>query len=148
MSLRGSPYAYGGVSPDGFDCSGFTYFVFNRAGIPVSCDMTAQYESGVHPSRDHLVPGDLAFFQNTYMAGLSHAGIFVGNGELIHANTEDSGVTVSRSARHTGRLAGTGLPDPTHPDGRRRREALNESLSNTLGADPPKGVAGCHEGRG
>jgi cell wall-associated NlpC family hydrolase len=115
MSLRGAPYSFGGVSPDGFDCSGFTYFVFNRAGIPMSRDMTAQYHSGVHPSRDHLVPGDLVFFRDTYMPGLSHSGIYTGNGEFIHANNEDSGVTVSRlnSAYWDSRWYGAARPHGT-----------------------------------
>jgi len=57
--------------------------------------MLGEYNSGSHPSRDELKPGDLVFFQNTYSAGLSHNGIYVGNNQFVHAADEAAGVTIS-----------------------------------------------------
>jgi len=95
LGYRGAPYVYGGATPNGFDCSGFVHFVFTRAGIPMARQIALQYDAGVHPAKNQLLPGDLVFFQDTYTPGLSHNGIYVGNGEFIHAAGEDSGVTVS-----------------------------------------------------
>jgi peptidoglycan DL-endopeptidase CwlO len=57
--------------------------------------MLGEYNAGSHPSKDDLKPGDLVFFQNTYSAGLSHNGIYIGNGQFVHAADEKVGVTVS-----------------------------------------------------
>ncbi|MCC5803196.1 C40 family peptidase [Rossellomorea vietnamensis] len=89
----GTPYAWGGTSPSGFDCSGFIYYVFNQAGQSIARTNTEGYYS-----KSSFVSspkaGDLVFFENTYKAGISHMGIYVGNGEFIHAS--DSGVVVSK----------------------------------------------------
>jgi peptidoglycan DL-endopeptidase LytE len=89
----GSPYAWGGTSPSGFDCSGFIYYVFNQAGTSISRTNTAGYFSR-STAISNPKPGDLVFFKNTYKAGISHMGIYVGNGEFIHAS--DSGVVVTK----------------------------------------------------
>ncbi len=92
----GSPYRFGGNSPEtGFDCSGLVQFVVSQVGIPVGRDVTAQYQSGTEVQLDQLVPGDLVFFQNTYIPGLSHVGIYTGDGKFIHANDETTGVIES-----------------------------------------------------
>ncbi|HZT09136.1 MAG TPA: LysM peptidoglycan-binding domain-containing protein [Chloroflexota bacterium] len=95
MSYKGYRYAWGGTTPAGFDCSGFVYYVFSKAGSPISRGMWGQYNAGAHPSRGDLQPGDIVFFQNTYMAGLSHDGIYIGGGQFIHASDERTGVTIS-----------------------------------------------------
>ena len=92
----GAPYVFGGTTPVGFDCSGFIFYVFNRAGRSMERDIWSQYDSGPHITREQLQPGDLVFFQNTYMEGLSHNGVYVGNGEFINAVGEDTGVGISR----------------------------------------------------
>jgi cell wall-associated NlpC family hydrolase len=91
----GYRYRYGGSSPSGFDCSGFTHYVYQRAGISIGRSAAAQYYSGAHVSRANLRPGDLVFFANTYQRGISHAGIYVGGGKFINAANESTGVTVS-----------------------------------------------------
>ena len=91
----GVPYKYGGSSPSGFDCSGFVYYVYRNLGINISRTQTVMYSQGKPVSKSDLQPGDLVFFQNTYKAGLSHVGIYVGDGQFIHA--PQSGKVVSYS---------------------------------------------------
>ena len=89
----GVPYKWGGTDPSGFDCSGFVYYVLRSNGINVSRTQAAMYSEGTPVSKANLQPGDAVFFQNTYKAGLSHVGIYVGNGQFIHAPS--SGKVVS-----------------------------------------------------
>ena len=95
MKLVGSKYVWGGASPTGFDCSGYIWYLARLVGKPVNRGMLGQYNSGAHPARDELKPGDLVFFQNTYHPGLSHNGVYLGNNQFVHAADEDAGVTVS-----------------------------------------------------
>ena len=91
----GVPYVYGGASPSGFDCSGFVYYVYRSLGIKISRTQAEMYEQGRSVSKSELKPGDLVFFQNTYKAGISHVGIYVGDGKFIHS--PHSGEVVSYS---------------------------------------------------
>ena len=95
LKLLGAPYAWGGSSPSGFDCSGFVWYAARQAGKPISRGLLGEYNSGSHPARDELKPGDLVFFQNTYTAGLSHNGVYIGNGRFVSAADEGAGVTIS-----------------------------------------------------
>lgn len=90
----GVPYVWGGTSPKGFDCSGLVYYVFKQHGITLNRTAETQYQHGVYVSKSNLKPGDLVFFQNTYKAGISHVGIYIGNGQFIHASSSQ-GVTIS-----------------------------------------------------
>lgn len=92
-SVIGTPYVFGGTSPYGFDCSGFTQYAFARAGVHLPRVADGQFYYGQQIPMSQLRPGDLIFF-TTYEAGASHVGIYVGNGNFIHAGTS-TGVTVS-----------------------------------------------------
>lgn len=82
----GIPYKYGGSSPStGFDCSGFVYYVLKSLGYSPYRTASSQYNMGTYVAKSDLQPGDLVFFQGTYKSGISHVGIYVGNGKFIHA---------------------------------------------------------------
>ncbi|WP_128083730.1 C40 family peptidase [Paenibacillus sp. DMB5] len=89
----GTKYVSGGVSTNGFDCSGFTMYVFDKIGINLPHQSGSQYQMGTAISRDNLREGDLVFF-NTSGRGVSHVGIYVGDGKFAHASSS-KGVTIS-----------------------------------------------------
>jgi len=93
LQNQGVPYVFGGTSPGGFDCSGFTRYVFAQAGIYLPRAADEQYEVGQHVSRSRLQPGDLVYF-STYEAGASHVGIYLGDGQFISA-TSSRGIMVT-----------------------------------------------------
>ena len=96
MQYVGYPYAYAGEGPHAFDCSGFTkYVIQNTLGIDITHDMFTQIGMGQSVNRNQLQPGDLVFFGDTFRSGLSHAGIYIGNGQFVHAENESTGVVVS-----------------------------------------------------
>lgn len=84
MKFLGVPYVFGGATPDGFDCSGFIYYVFKNNGYDIQRLDVNNYWNEVKKV-DNPIPGDLVFFQNTYKPGPSHIGIYVGNGEMLAA---------------------------------------------------------------
>jgi cell wall-associated NlpC family hydrolase len=96
MSKVGSRYRFGGSGPNVFDCSGFVQWVVNNSGSRISRDQGAMLGAGQRISSDELQPGDLVFFVNTYKRGLSHVGIYIGNGKFVHAENERTGVLVSQ----------------------------------------------------
>jgi len=80
MRYLGVPYVWGGASPAGFDCSGFTMYVYAQVGVSLPHNAAAQYGYGTPVSRSQLAPGDLVFFD-----GLGHEGIYIGGNQFIHA---------------------------------------------------------------
>ncbi|BAK98805.1 hypothetical protein OBV_16070 [Oscillibacter valericigenes Sjm18-20] len=101
----GTRYAYGGASPSGFDCSGFTMYVFNQVGVSLPHSATSQWQSGAGQkitSTSALQSGDLVFFcdpSRSLGKACSHAGIYIGGGQFIHASSANSGgVIVSNLA--------------------------------------------------
>jgi len=90
----GVRYVHGGSTPRGFDCSGFTQYVFKQHGYKLGRTVVAQLQSGVIIAKEDLQCGDLVFFENTTGSGrfASHIGIYIGNGQLIHAGSK--GITV------------------------------------------------------
>ena len=98
----GTRYSYGGASPSGFDCSGFTMYVYSLHGYSLPHSATSQWQSGLGSrvySIGELQPGDLVFFNDpSRNAGkaCSHAGIYIGSGQFIHSSSSKSnGVIIS-----------------------------------------------------
>jgi cell wall-associated NlpC family hydrolase len=81
MAQQGDPYVWGAGGPDSFDCSGLTMYAYGQAGISLPHYTGAQWNAGRHVSQSELRPGDLIFFHSD----LHHMGMYIGNGQLIHA---------------------------------------------------------------
>src|SRR5262245_57394238 len=95
LSLRGIPYRNGGTDPKGFDCSGFTQYVFAQHGISIPREVREQFLVGISVQPDQLVAGDLLFFATTD-PGASHVGISIGGDEFVHAPSSTGVVRVER----------------------------------------------------
>jgi cell wall-associated NlpC family hydrolase len=85
-SYRGTPYRFGSMSGRTFDCSGFTSFLFRKQGIKLPRTASEQFHAGQKVSREDLQPGDLVFFHTT-RSGISHVGMYVGDGKFVHASS-------------------------------------------------------------
>ena len=87
----GVRYVYGGSTPSGFDCSGFTSYVFKQNGYSITRTSTSQARDGVAVSKSNLQKGDLVFFSSSrYGSSIGHVGIYIGGGEFIHAASGSS----------------------------------------------------------
>lgn len=95
LNLRGVPYKNGGTDPSGFDCSGFTQYVFAKYGVSLPREVRDQFKTGTPIDRQTLEPGDLIFFTTTE-PGASHVGIAVGGDEFVHAPSTSGVVRVER----------------------------------------------------
>ncbi|MEU2772336.1 NlpC/P60 family protein [Streptomyces sp. NPDC007162] len=90
-SKLGSPYVWGATGPDAFDCSGLAQAAYRSAGVSIPRTTYAQINAGRRVSRSELQPGDLVFFYS----GISHVGIYIGNGLMIHAPNPSAPVRVA-----------------------------------------------------
>ena len=98
MQFKGYRYVYGGASPSGFDCSGMVYYIYRQFGYSVGRTSTDQLRNGYpHVSRSNLQPGDIVLFERTYTSSrpATHSGIYIGNGQFIHAANSRLGVIVT-----------------------------------------------------
>ncbi|MFQ6133657.1 MAG: SH3 domain-containing protein [Armatimonadota bacterium] len=94
---RGIHYRFGGSSvSSGLDCSGYVQHVFAQRGIRLPHSSRSQYKRGVPIAKSQLQLGDVVFFKNTYRPGISHVGIYVGDGEFIHCSSASNGIVISR----------------------------------------------------
>ncbi|KAF0996524.1 peptidoglycan-binding protein [Geobacillus sp. TFV-3] len=91
--LLGAPYVWGGDAPEeGFDCSGFIFYLFQQQGVTVPRTVALMWNAGTAVSAPEV--GDIVFFATT-VSGPSHAGIYIGNGQFVHSGAS-TGVTISR----------------------------------------------------
>jgi cell wall-associated NlpC family hydrolase len=90
LAQRGDMYLYGATGPDRFDCSGLTSFAYKAAGVSVPRTSKAQSTFGAPVSKANLQPGDLVFFYSP----VSHVGMYIGNGQMVHAPSSGSTVKV------------------------------------------------------
>lgn len=83
----GTTYVYGGSRPGGFDCSGFTYYLYNQSGIAITRTASSQWYDGTQVSKDELQIGDLVFFSSNSSSSIEHVGIYIGDGQFIHSSS-------------------------------------------------------------
>lgn len=95
LSMVGKPYRYGGYTPAGFDCSGLVHYSFRRAGLNVPRDTGSLRVTGDAIDRGSLLRGDLVFFDQEGKKS-SHVGIYLGDGEFVHAPSSGGRVRVDR----------------------------------------------------
>lgn len=101
----GCPYAAGGASPSGFDCSGFVYYVLKQVGLSPYRTPANQFNQGSEVDKSDLQIGDIVFFSSNSGSSITHVGIYSGNGQFIHAPNSRS--TVSYSDLTSGYWANT-----------------------------------------
>ena len=96
LTFVGCSYVFGATGPNSFDCSGFTQYVYSHFGYTINRVADDQVNNGVAVSFDQLQPGDLLCFSNTYASSdwITHVGIYIGDGKMVHAANSQRGVTV------------------------------------------------------
>lgn len=94
QKYMGVPYVWGGTTPDGWDCSGFTQYVMKESGISIPRTAAEQFNKGVAVNKSDLQIGDLVFF-TTYKPGASHVGFYMGDDKFIHASSAAKKVTIN-----------------------------------------------------
>jgi cell wall-associated NlpC family hydrolase len=91
MAQIGDPYVWAAAGPDAFDCSGLTQYAYAAAGVSLPHSSSMQSQMGTPVSRSELQPGDLVFFYSP----VSHVGMYIGNGQMVHASTSGQPVQVA-----------------------------------------------------
>jgi cell wall-associated NlpC family hydrolase len=95
LSKVGDDYKWGDAGPDTFDCSGLTMYSWRKAGVSLPHSSASQYSAiKQHVRYRDLEPGDLVFFYKP----ISHVGMYIGHGEMVHAENQANGITVSALA--------------------------------------------------
>lgn len=97
-SYIGVPYVYGGTTPRGFDCSGFVQYVYRQMGISINRVAADQARNGTYVAKEDLQPGDLVFFAKPGRT-IHHVGMYVGNGQYIHAPYTGRSITIENLTR-------------------------------------------------
>lgn len=92
LGFRGAPYIWGGEGRRGFDCSGFTQYLYKKRGINLPHSAKLQFGKGRPVAKNDLIEGDLVFFNTT--GPLTHVGMYIGNRKFVHAANKRRGVTV------------------------------------------------------
>ncbi|HSV75089.1 MAG TPA: NlpC/P60 family protein [Chthonomonadales bacterium] len=107
FAYRGVRYRFAGSSPRGFDCSGFTSYVYRRKGVSLPHNAAQQFRRGQRVQKSEMKPGDLVFFTTT-RRGISHVGIYAGKGKFVHASSGGGRVRVDtlRSGYYNERFRG------------------------------------------
>ena len=96
LQFVGYPYVYGGSSPSGFDCSGFTSYVYKQFGYSINRTASTQLDNGYAVSMSELQPGDLVMFKKgSTSKRATHVGLYIGNNQFVHASTSSVGVIIS-----------------------------------------------------
>jgi hypothetical protein len=146
MSRLGTRYRWGGTTPAGFDCSGFTGYVYSRNGKSLPRTASEQSKQGQKVSRDGLKEGDLVFFKTTRSDRVSHVGIYVGEGKFVHASSGGGRVRVNNlsddyySKRFAGarRVAGGGSSSSSSESRSKSKSHLSEPKSEPIDGAAPK----------
>ncbi len=95
QNYLGCRYVYGGNGPSSFDCSGFTKYIYGQFGYTINRTASDQLQNGVAVEKSELQPGDLVFFNDGYTSKpVSHVGLYIGDGDFIHASTSTKGVRI------------------------------------------------------
>jgi cell wall-associated NlpC family hydrolase len=102
----GVPYVYGGSSPKGFDCSGFTKYVYSKFKISLPRSAEAYSGVGTKVSRTDLKPGDILLFDRYNNGRLGHVGIYLGNDQFIHASSSKKKVVIMRLSEYRAKYLG------------------------------------------
>lgn len=87
--LMKTRYVLGGTTPDGFDCSGFTSYVFQQFGVKLARTSDEQFQGGTEVPFEQAQPGDLLFYDSLHKGKVSHVAIYLGDGMIVHANGDD-----------------------------------------------------------
>ena len=106
LKYMGVKYRFGGNSFKGIDCSGLVRLVFRELGVVIPQQSTNQFKEGEEVAREHLLPGDLIFFKNTYRKGISHVAIYVGGSRFIHASRSGVAIASLSNQYYSNRFAG------------------------------------------